>query len=104
MHANNIQYPKNLNAIDIEVAKILAGGKHKRIFDVYRNIIIPDNDHDDADGKYVQLNITDLVSEWFHSQDTSHDISIKIMSSTADQQQLPHRFIALNSDDIMKVI
>ena len=96
--ANEIEHPPNLKFIDIEIAKILKGAQHKMIFDVFHNISIPES----GDGRYVQLNITDLVTEWFHNHDTSHGIVVKILSPRTGAQ-LSHQIVTLNADDLIRV-
>lgn len=96
--ANSIEHPQNLKFIDIEIAQILKGAKHTRLFDAFRNISLPEGD----DGHYVELNVTALVTEWFHNHESSHGIVIKILSSQ-NGVQLPHRVVNLNLDDLSKV-
>lgn len=96
--ANSIEHPQNLKFIDIEIAQILKGAKHTRIFDAFRNVSL----HEDGEGHYIELNVTSLVTEWFHSNEQSHGIVVKIFSSH-DGSSLPHRVVNLNLEDLNKV-
>lgn len=96
--ANSIDHPQNLKFIDIEIAQILKGAKHTRFFDAFRNISLPEGD----DGHYVELNVTGLVKEWFHSHEPSYGMVIKILSSH-NGEQLPHRVVNLSTEDLNKV-
>lgn len=97
--ANSIEHPQNLKFIDIEIAQILKGAKHTRIFEVFRNISVPEGE----DGRYVQLNVTGLITEWFRTHESSYGIVIKVLSSNNKVAQLPHRIVNLNHEDISKV-
>jgi hypothetical protein len=95
---NGIKHSENLKFIDIEIAQILIGAKHTRPFDALRNVSL----HEDGDGHFVELNVTSLVTEWFHNREPTHGIVVNILSSL-DGTQLPHRVVNLNPEDINKV-
>lgn len=99
LRTNDVQVPKNLQLIDIEIAKVLQGSQHKKIFETFRNISIPDGEND---GEFVQLNITDMVSDWFLSHETSHGMAVKIVA-TRTGSNLPHRVVSIDADDIATV-
>lgn len=90
--------PENLGFIDIEIAKVLHGS-HKIVFDTIRNVSLPDAG---SDGEFKQLNITQMVAEWFSSYETSHGLAIKIYSS-ATGEQLPHKIVALDAENFSTV-
>lgn len=96
--ANNVHDAVNLKHINIEIGEILSNEKHKLIFGVFENITIPES----GDGKYVQLNITELVAKWFHSHESSHGIIVKITSSH-DGSKVPNRVVVLDVEDFIKV-
>lgn len=100
LRSSDLQLPKNFRLIDIEVAKVLQGSQHKMIFETFRNISIPDGGG--SDGDYVQLNITDLVSEWFSSRETSHGLSVKIIASRTGAA-LPHKIVSLDAENFSTV-
>lgn len=93
------QIPKNLRCVDIEIARILQGSQHKLIFETFRNISVPD---DGNDGDYVQLNVTDLVAEWFSSQETSHSLSVKIIECKSGTT-MPHKIVGLDVESFATV-
>ncbi|CRL08163.1 CLUMA_CG020966, isoform A [Clunio marinus] len=93
LKSNNIHVPQGIQFLDIEVANILQGLQHKKIYNTYQNISIPKGD---TNGAFIQLNITNLVSEWFLSQKTTHGIALKIMFSKTGLV-LPHKVISLDS-------
>lgn len=94
---NNIKHPSNMKFVNIEIAQVLKGETHSKFFDSFENVSIPEND----DGKYMQFNVTDLVTEWFSNKtSTSHSIIIKIEFNGA---QIPHRVLSLNLDATTKV-
>lgn len=98
LRSTDVQLPKNIpRLIDIEIAKVLQGSQHKLIFETFRNISIPD---DGSDGDYVQVNITDLVAEWFSSHETSHGLSVKIIASR-NGAALPHKIVSLDAENIL---
>lgn len=99
LRSNDVQLPKSLRCIDIEIGKILQGSQHKLIFKTFLNISVPD---DGNDGEYAQLNITDMVAKWFLSHETSHGMSVKIFSSETGQA-LPHRFVSLDAENFSTV-
>lgn len=93
------QLPKNVRLIDIEIAKVLQGSQHKMIFETFRNISLPDGGND---GEFVQLNITQMVAEWFSSHETSHGMAIKIIASKSGAT-LPHKIVSLDADNFTTV-
>lgn len=95
----DLQIPKNLRCLDIEIARILQGSQHKLIFETFHNISVPDGGND---GDYVQLNITDLVAEWFSSHETSHSLSVKIIECKSGAT-MPHKIIGLDVESFTTV-
>jgi hypothetical protein len=88
----------DLKTVDIEIATVLKSSSHKRTFNTFRNITIPEN----QESRYFQFNITELVSEWFSSRDESHAIVLKVTdSSTGDS--LPHKIISLDIENFETV-
>ena len=55
-----------------------------------------------GDGDFVQLNITDMVAEWFASFQTSHGLSVKILASK-NSETLPHKVVSLDADNFATV-
>lgn len=99
LRLTDLQLPKNLRLIDIEIAKVLQGSQHKMIFETFRNISVPDTAND---GEFVQLNITEMVAEWFSSHETSHGMSVKIVGSRTGTT-LPHKIVSLDAEDVATV-
>lgn len=99
LKVSDFQLPKNLRLIDIEIANILKGSQHKIIFKTFRNISLPETG---SDGEYVQLNITEMVGEWFQSLEKSHGMAIKIFASKTGAT-LPHKIMSLDADDFKTV-
>lgn len=99
LRSTDLQLPKNLRLIDIEIAKVLQGSQHKMIFETFRNISLPDGGND---GEFVQLNITQMVGEWFSSHETSHGMAIKIIASKSGAT-LPHKIVSLDADNFTTV-
>lgn len=99
LRSTDVQLQKNARLIDIEIAKVLQGSQHKMIFETFRNISIPDGGND---GEYVQLNITDMVAEWFSSHETSHGLSVKIIASRTGAA-LPHKTVSLDAENFSTV-
>lgn len=95
---NSKNIPNDLAGIDIEIHQTLETGRHTALFEVYPNFTIPET----GDGQYVQLNVTTLVSKWFHSHNTTHGIVIKIKSSL-DESILSHNFVSLDGGNNLKV-
>lgn len=89
---------QNVQSIDIEIAKVLQRSPHKRVFETFHNISFPES----SDGDYLQFNITELVAEWFASDETSHVMAIKIVDSKTGEI-LPHKIISLESDNYVTV-
>lgn len=98
LRSRDMRFPENLGFIDIEIAKVLHGS-HKIVFDTIRNISIPDAG---SDGEFKQLNITQMVAEWFSCYETSHGLAIKIFSS-ATGDPLPHKIVALDAENFSTV-
>ena len=96
----DISLPKSLQYIDIEIAKVLQGSQHKIIVETFRNISIPDVAG--SDGQFVQLNITQMVAEWFSSHDTSHGMAVKIIASKSGAP-LPHKIVSLDAENFTTV-
>ena len=94
---NYLKLPKNIQLIDIEIAKVLSSSLHKRIFNTFRNISVSD-----VDGQYVQFNITEVVGDWFTSRDESHSLAIKVKDSKTGEN-LPHRVVSLETDNFETV-
>lgn len=94
---NYLKLPKNIQLIDIEIAKVLSSSLHKRIFNTFRNISVSD-----VDGQYVQFNITEVVGDWFTSHDESHSLAIKVKDSKTGEN-LPHRVVSLETDNFETV-
>jgi hypothetical protein len=69
--------PKNIKMIDIEISKVL-NGPYKEIVEVFRNITIPDINEN---GHYIQLNITNMVGEWFANHNMTHGMAVKVTTS-----------------------
>ena len=97
-YLNSKNIPNDLTGIDIEIHQTLETGRHTALFEVYPNYSIPETD----DGQYMELNVTTLVSKWFHSHNTTHGIVIKI-KSTADGSALSHNFVSLDAGNFLKV-
>lgn len=98
LRAREMRLPENLGFIDIEIAKVLHGS-HKIVFDTIRNVSLPDAG---SDGEFKQLNITQMVAEWFSSYETSHGLAIKIYSSVTGDP-LPHKIVALDAENLATV-
>lgn len=96
--ANNLHDALNLKYVNIEIAEILSNEKHKLVFGVFENVSIGDS----GDGKYVQLNVTELIGKWFQSGEASHGINVKI-TSAHDGSKVSNRVVALDADDLIKV-
>lgn len=99
LRSTDVQLQKSTRHIDIEIAKVLQGSQHKMIFETFRNISIPDGG---SDGEFVQLNITDMVAEWFSSHETSHGLSVKIIASRTGAA-LPHKIVSLDAENFSTV-
>jgi hypothetical protein len=99
LRSSDLQVPNNLRLIDIEIAKVLQGSQHKIIFKTFRNVSVPNVDND---GEFIQLNVTEMVAEWFVSQEASHGMSIKIFASTTGYV-LPHKIVSLDIEDFATV-
>lgn len=95
---NSKNIPNDLTGIDIEIHQTLETGRHTALFEVFPNFTIPEM----GDGQYVQLNVTTLVSKWFHSHNTTHGIVIKIKSSV-DGSALSHNVVSLDGGNNLKV-
>lgn len=95
LRSTDLSLPKSLQFIDIEIAKVLQGSQHKIVFETFRNISIPDVAG--SDGQFVQLNITDMVAEWFMSEETSHGMAVKIIASKSGAP-LPHKIVSLDAE------
>lgn len=89
---------KNIQTIDIEVAKVLKFSPHKRYFTTFRNISVPES----RDGKYFQFNITELVADWFSSRDESHTMVLEIKDSKTGDN-LPHKIISFDTENFETV-
>lgn len=83
--------------IDLEVASVLKSSAHKRTFDIFRNITLPE-----YYSKYFQFNITKLVAEWFSSQEESHAMVLKITDSKTGEI-LPHKIVSLDIENFETV-
>ncbi|XP_070504724.1 growth/differentiation factor 8 [Chironomus tepperi] len=94
---NSKNIPNDLTAIDIEIHQTLETGRHTALFEVFPNYTIPET----GDGQYLQLNVTTLVSKWFHSHNTTHGIVIKVKSSV-DGSALSHNFVSLDGGNNLK--
>lgn len=99
LKSSDLQIPNNLRFIDIEVAKVLQGSQHKMVFEIFRNISLPD---DGSDGEFIQLNVTEMVAGWFISQEASHGMAIKILVSKTGYA-LPHKVVSLDIEDLVTV-
>ena len=99
LRSSDLQLPKNLRFIDIEIAKVLQGSQHKMIFETFHNISVPDGGND---GDFVQLNITQMVAEWFSSHETSHGMAVKIIASKSGAT-LPHKIVSLDAGNFSTV-
>jgi hypothetical protein len=88
----------DLKTVDIEIATVLKSSPHKRTFNTFRNISIPEN----QESGYFQFNITELVSEWFSSRDESHAIVLKITDSSTGES-LPHKIVSLDIENFETV-
>jgi TGF-beta propeptide len=89
---------QNANNIDIEISKVLQKSPHKRIFEKFQNVTVPDS----TDGEFMQFNITKLVSEWFSSHEISHVMAIKIINSKTGDV-LPHKVLSLETEKFATV-
>lgn len=96
--ASGIEHPPNLEMIDIEIAKVLKSNTHKIVFKTFVNVSVPM----EGEGRFVQLNITELVTEWFQHHEKSHGIVVKV-TAPGTKTALSHRIVALNADDFIKV-
>jgi hypothetical protein len=99
LRSNDVQFPKSLRNIDIEIGKILQGSQHKLVFNTFQNISVPD---DGNEGQYVHLNITEMVAKWFVSHEAAHGMSVKIFSSE-NGQPLPHKLLSLDAENLSTV-
>lgn len=99
MRLHDMQLPKNLKYIDIEISKVLYNSHHKIAFETFHNISVPDKEND---GEFVPLNITEMVAEWFSSQETSHAMAIRVIGSTTGNV-LQHRIVSINDQDFATV-
>lgn len=100
LRSSDTSLPKSLQFIDIEIAKVLQGSQHKIIFETFRNISIPDVTN--KDGQFVQLNITDMVAEWFSSHETAHGMAVKIIASKSGAP-MPHKIVSLDAENFTTV-
>lgn len=99
LRSEDMQLPKNLRFIDIEIAKVLQGSQHKMIFETFRNISLPDGGND---GEFIKLNITQMVAEWFMSHETSHGMAVKVTAAKSGLV-LPHNVVSLDSENFITV-
>lgn len=99
MKQHEMQLPKSLKFIDIEVAKVLHSSQHKITFKIFRNISVPEKDND---GEFVPLNITEMVAEWFSSQEKTHAMAVKVFGS-ATGNVLQHKIVSINVQDFATV-
>jgi hypothetical protein len=99
LRSTDMQLPKNLRFIDIEIGKVLQGSQHKKNFETFRNLSVPDGGND---GDFVQLNVTQMVAEWFLSEETSHGMVIKITASKSGAP-LPHKIVSLDAENFATV-
>jgi hypothetical protein len=96
--ANNVRDAANLKSINVEVAEILSGEKHKWTFGVFENITVPEY----GEGVYVQLNVTELIDKWFHHHENTHGLNVKVTSG-ADGSKVPNKVVVLDAEDLIKV-
>lgn len=96
--AKNIDGGSDVKAVDIEIHQMLETERHTSLFEVFTNYSIPEN----GDGRYLQLNVTGLVTKWFHSHNTTHGVVIKVKSSV-DGAPLSHNFVSLDKGNLLKV-
>lgn len=99
LKSTDLQLSKNLRHIDIEVSKVLQGSQHKMIFETFRNLSLPDGVND---GEFLQLNITEMVAEWFLSHEKSHGMAVKLLDSHSGVA-LPHKIASFDIDNFTTV-
>lgn len=99
LRSSDMQLPKNLRFVDIEIGKVLQGSQHKKNFETFRNLSVPDGGND---GDFVQLNVTQMVAEWFLSEETLHGMVIKITASKSGAL-LTHKIVSLEAENFATV-
>lgn len=99
LHFNTKESLKSseFNTVNLELASVLKSSSHKRIFKIFRNITIPENE-----SKYYQFIITELVAEWFSSHDSSHVLALKITDSKTGET-LPHKCVSMDIENFETV-